>query len=328
MGAALALAGALRFASLSDETTTSIKSLLFARPWHRPPLAPLLTHSIPLPPSQLGLLAGLLTVGITGLLAKPALGHRGQLVASLLAALCPALVLSGSRWGYASLVIPLTAMVALALLRSISRPDVPATGLLAGSTALLLLSDWPAWAPVLAWYAWLRFFTPGWLFGGRSLPARRGLAYGMVAALGVVGLAIWDGADPRKAMSADKFPLGPEAAEALLNGVSGLWLGRSGNWALPSKVALAVALAALVVLGYRRACGRGEQRWGTILLVGSAGAFLPALAIHPWIPIAADKHLWYMTPLVICLASAALWPRSYEPAATEGIHWGAVDPDG
>ena len=61
-------------------------------------------------------------------------------------------------------------------------------------------------------------------------------------------------------------------------------------------------------MGWQRARRAGSGPWASVLVVGSAGAFIPALAFHPLVPYAADKNLWYTSPMLLCLAAAAVWP--------------------
>ena len=82
------------------------------------------------------------------------------------------------------------------------------------------------------------------------------------------------------------------------------------------RCALALLIGAAVFQGWRvrtNATGEGGNAWASVLVVGSAGALIPALALHPWIPVAAYKYLWFTSPFVLCLGAAALPMKQEAP---------------
>lgn len=285
----------------------------FSVPWERPPLFDLVTV-IAGDGGRAAIATGIVSVLLCLPLARPALPAAGRLAVMGAAALCPAMVLAGAAWIPAALVVPLAIVVARLLADVLCRHDGGSPRALAVAAWLLLLADWPAWSPVLAWTGWLLVFRPSWLAPERARRASLALAAASGGGLLVYCWLLLAGADPRRAMGAGAFPLGLDAAMGLLSSFASPLLG-SGHGHPPWERAVAASLVvALVAAGWRRASRLGAGPWASVLVVGSAGSLVPALAIHPLLPFGADKNLWYASPMVICLAVAALWPRA-------DLHW-------
>ncbi|MCO4774323.1 MAG: putative metal-binding motif-containing protein, partial [Deltaproteobacteria bacterium] len=151
--------------------------------------------------------------------------------------------------------------------------------------------------------------------------------------LGYVALMM-TGSDPQEALGRARLPRGAAALQAHVDSIAALLLGRVGFLPPLARVALAGITAGITWLGWRRtAPNAAGSSWASVLLVGSGGGFVVALLVHPWIPIAIEKTLWYATPLVICLALAALWPSSaalqrLAPVLLAGLLVGCTDADG
>lgn len=304
---ALGLAVLLRLNRIEALGTVTVPTP-FAQPWHRPPLFDAITAAFGGRPDLPALCVGLVAVALTFGLARPALPLAGRLLVLLLAAAAPAMVLAGALWVPAALVVPAAAWAALLLAGVLSRHDGGSPGLLAVATALLLMTDWPAWAPVLAWLGWLLVFRPAGLDPRRANRAL--IALGVGAAIGGVaaGFVLLHGGRPDEAMKTAHAPLGREAAQALVDAVAAPWLGTGRGVGPGLRAAVAVLVAGMVWMGWRRARRAGAGAWAGTLVVGSAGALIPALAIHPVLPFAVDKHLWYTSPMVLCLLVASIWP--------------------
>ena len=292
----------------------TMRAPLGVEPWHRPPLLDGITLlAAPGRRDLVALASGLLVVYLVGRLAVQHLGARGALAAMALAALCPPLVVAGAMWGHPNLTVPLTAVTALLLVAQLERPSrssLIGLGLLA---ALLTASDWAGWAPVMAWGIWLAAFPPWWAERTRTRQAALALGLGFAAAMALYLLMAARGADPRAALGWSSVPHGLLALQAHVDSVASLLLGRVGHLPGLLRDGLAGCTVALVAVGFRRAFAT-RRPWASVLLVGSGGALLAALVVHPWIPIAVEKSLWYMTPMVLCLALAAV-RRPRAPAA-------------
>ncbi len=261
------------------------------------------------------LVVGLAGIAAVALLASPALPGAGRLLAMLGAAVAPALVLAGALWTPQTLLVALVAWTAYLLHGVLARHDGGSPRWLGAAAAALLLTDWPAWCPVLAWLGWLLVFRPAWLDPVRA--RRAAVALGAASAAGVVAYValLVHGAEPGRLFGTDDLPLGREAAVALLDAVAAPVLGHGRAHPDAVRAGAAVLVGACVFQGWRRATRAGSGPWGSVLVVGSAGALVPALATHPVLPFAADKNLWYTSPMVLCLAVAAFWPidRFVEP---------------
>jgi hypothetical protein len=225
-----------------------------------------------------------------------------------LAAVCPTLVITGSVFSPHVLLILCACGASLALIE-VLRTDREALPLvLAAATTALLISDWPAASPVLAWIGWLLFFRPQWLAPRRARRAVIGLIAGCVLPVVAYVWIMYAGAQPAEVLGAALFPIGGEAAKQLLGSISGLWLGMSTAGSLTTEIFTGLLLIGLAVRGWKRAHRAGAPAWASVLLVGSLGALVPALAIHQALPFAAYKNLWFMTPMLLTLSVAAFWP--------------------
>jgi hypothetical protein len=257
---------------------------------------------------QLSLLLSLLTVAAVGILVRRALPEGGRLLGMALAAVCPTLVITGSVFSPHVLLILCACGASLALIE-VLRTDGQALPLvLAGATTTLLISDWPAASPVLAWIGWLLFFRPEWLAPRRARRALTGLIAGCVLPLFAYVGIMYAGAQPAEVLGAAQFPVGAEAVKELLGSISGLWLGMSTGGSPTTEVCIGLVLVGLAVRGWKRAHRAGAPAWASVLLVGSLGALVPALAIHQALPFAAYKNVWFMTPMLLTLSVAAFWP--------------------
>lgn len=280
----------------------------FTRPWHRPP-----THDTvaQLFGGDLGLAAVVIGVGgvaATAAVASLALPPAGRLSAAALAALVPAMVLCGAFWTPQGLLAIAVAWTAYLLHGVLGRHDRGSPRWLGVAVATLLLVDWPAWSPVLAWIGWLLVFRPAWLAPERARAALLALGAGSAAGLVGYGALLFHGAAPADLFGTADLPLGQEAALAVLDAISAPVLGHGRAFTPGARAAGALLVGAFVFMGWRRATRAGAGPWASVLVVGSAGALVPALAIHPVLPFAADKNLWFLSPLVLCLAVAAVWP--------------------
>lgn len=280
---------------------------LFYRPWDRVPLLDLLTLPFGGGRQWLAVALGTLTAVAAVALASRALSRRGTRAVAVVAVVLPSLVWAGAWWSHVALVVLATLLAASALAAVLEEDGGGFAWGVAGTVFVLLLTDWPAWAPALAWAGRLWIFPPGAIPAARIRRAAVAVATGVGAAIPVyVGLLTF-GADPERALAAEETPLGPEALVAVVEAAAGVLLGRSRGlpWVVVAGAAFAVVAAAWG--GARRAEAAGRSGWGDVLLVGSLGAFVPALAAQPWIPLASDKHVWYMAPLVVCLGAAAVF---------------------
>jgi len=284
--------------------------VLLHRPWQHPPVLDLLTLPLASHRGVVILALAMAAVVVSALLAREALGRRGALVVMALSAICPSLVFSGSFWGHHAPVIPGIALLALLLTRSLTGSFRGGVAPIAVVTAITLLSDWPAWAPVLAWGAWLAVFRPPSLSRQRARHAAAGLGLGALLAMPVYGWMFIDIGDPGFALGARSMPTGLAAIEALLDALAGLLLADPSGHSLGLRCGAALTVVVTVSVGAVRASRFGSPLWASVLVMGTAGALVPALAIHPWLPIAAGKNIWYMSPLVLCLTAAALWPAT------------------
>lgn len=311
-GALLAVLGLAAFAVRSFASTQlpanpAAQIPLFHRPWDRPPLLDLL--SVPFVSGRHWLAIALGTLAVLALvrLASDALPRRAVVAVGLVGLLLPSMVWAGAWWAHIGLVLLLTILAATEIAGVLERDGEGFASPAAFAVWVLVLSDWPAWAPVLAWAGWLWVFPPRDISERRVRRAAWAVAAGILAALPVyVGLLL-RGANPATALAAREVALGPEALLSIVDALAGVLLGRSRGlpWAVVAGAALVTLTAAMV--GVRRARAGGRPGWGDVLLVGSLGAFVPALAAQPWIPLAADKHVWYMAPLVVCLGAAAIF---------------------
>lgn len=256
---------------------------------------------------------GLTVVALTGLLVRRVAEDRGALLAALGAAVAPSLVLAGCFWSPRVLVIPAVTLTGLALHRTL-QSGRGGTGL-AAAALITVLADWTGWPPVLAWLGWLTVFRPRWMPATQARAGWLPLAVASAVGLLACGILVAVEGDPRYALGADAVPLGAAGLREIVRGPAGLVLGR-----LAPQSAIALSITAVLTLlgvwwGARVASERGHRMWGSVLLTGSLGAFVPALAAHPWIPLAGDKNLWTLTPFVLALLLAAALPRSWWRAA-------------
>ena len=281
----------------------------FVLPWVRPPLFDAVTVSFP-SPALAALIIGLLSAALCWWLARPALPPAGRLAVMAAAALCPAMVLAGAMWLPSALAIPMAIVTARLLIDTLGRHDGGSPVALGVATLGLLLVDWPAWSPVLAWIGWLAVFRPAWLAPDRARRALLALLAAAALAALAYGWLLGRGADPVATLGSSAFPVGARAALALLGTAAAPLLGAAWDHGLPLQAATAILVALFIAVGWRRAVRAGAAPWASVLAVGSAGALVPALAIHPLLPFAADKNLWYTSPMVLCLMVAAFWPRS------------------
>ena len=301
---------------------------LFFRPLIRPPLLDLL--SAPLPDRQWAVLAlSAATILVTAALARHALGSLGGVAAAALAAVCPALVQAGAVWIPPSLVVLTVPALGLGLVACLQGRG-PGTEGVAALAVLALASDWAAWAPVLAWLGWMTALRPEWMPKEQARPAARGLVLAVVLAGPAYAWIAATHHDLAEALGVSRLPLGADAIEALLGAVAAPWLGSMTETPLALRLAVAAAVVGALWFGHRKATGTGQQVWGGVLLVGSAGAFVPALAAHPWLAIGAEKNVWYMSPFVLCLALSAAWPVRRAPmlAVLALLLVGCTDGDG
>ncbi len=281
----------------------------FVDPWVRPPLFDAVTVAFP-SPFLAALLLGLASALLCWWLARPALPPAGRLAVTAAAALCPAMVLSGAMWLPSALAIPFAIVTARLLIDVLGRHDGGSPAALGLAALGLLLVDWPAWSPVLAWVGWLAVFRPAWLAPDRARRALLALLAACAVAALVYAWLLSRGADPVGVLAAGSFPVGTQAALALLGTASAPLLGAAWGNGLALQAATSVVVVAFVAVGWRRAVRAGAAPWASVLTVGSAGALVPALAIHPLLPFAADKNLWYTSPMVLCLMVASFWPRA------------------
>jgi len=279
---------------------------LLHRPWDRPPLLDLLTLPFQDGRQWLAVALGTLTVVAVTALAARALPRRGVIAVAVAGIFLPSLVWAGAWWAHVSLVVLVTVLAATALARVLDEDRTGFAAWTAVAVWVLVLTDWPAWAPALAWAGRLWVFPPSSLPAARVRRAAVAVTVGIAAAAPVYVGLMMRGADPERALAAKEVPLGPDALLAVVESAAAVVLGRTRGlpWAVVGGTAIVTVVATW--MGARRAAAAGRAGWGDVLLVGSLGAFVPALAAQPWIPLAADKHVWYMAPLVVCLGAAAL----------------------
>ena len=261
-------------------------------------------------PGLAALVIGLASVALCLALARPALPPAGRLAVMAAAALCPAMVLSGAMWLPSALAIPLAIITARLLIDTLSRHDGGSPAALGVAALGLLLVDWPVWSPVLAWVGWLAVFRPAWLAPDRARRALLALLAACAVAALIYAWLLSLGAGPEVTMGSGSFPVGARAALALLGTASAPLLGAAWDHGMALQAATAILVVAFIAVGWRRACRAGSAPWASVLAVGSAGSLVPALAIHPVLPFAADKNLWYTSPMVLCLMVASFWPRN------------------
>jgi len=336
-GALLFAAGAVRVhRSTVLRPNPALERELLRTPLDHPPLLDVVTLLVG-SDRRVGVavLAGVLAVWVVGLLSKRALGDGAALLAMSAAVVTPPMVFLGSWWSHESLAVVIAAGTALLLIRVLDDgPTPPRLAGLALSGLLLTSSSWVGIAPLLAWTAWLGVFAPWWLEPGRARAAAGAL--GLAAVVSMVGLVamMMTGSDPQGALGFARLPTGLAALTMHVDSVATLLLGRVGRYPVTVRVALAAITTALVVLGWKRTAPQteGQSSWASVLLVGTAGGFAVALFVHPWIPIAVEKALWYAAPMLLCLAVAALWPRSaplrrLAPLLVLGVLVGCTDAD-
>lgn len=307
-GGILVLATKLRLAQQRAVTGDLPRLVAFPDPPARVPFLDVLAWPAAVDRLQLSLLLSLLTVAAVGLLVRRALPEGGRLVGMGLAALCPTLVITGSVSSPHVLLILCACGASLALIEVLRSNRRSPPLVLAAATTALLISDWPAASPVLAWIGWLLFFRPRWLAPRRTRRALIGLGMGSVLPAFAYAGIMYAGAQPAEVLGRAHFPVGAEAARQLLGSISGLWLGMSTAGGLTADVLIGLLLIGLAILGWKRAHRAGAPAWASVLLVGSLGALVPALAIHQALPFAAYKNVWFMTPMLLTLSVAAFWP--------------------
>ncbi len=307
-GGILTAAAALRLAELKGVAEGLPRVVLFPDPPTRVPLLDVLAWPLGTDQLQLSLLLSLLTVAVVGIGVRLALPEGGRLAGMTLAAICPTLVITGSMFSPHALVILCACTASIALIQTL-RNDAESPPLALGvATTALLMSDWPAASPVLAWIGWLLFFRPSWLKPARARRALIGLGSGAVVGGLAYAAILKAGARPAEALGAAHFPVGAAAITQLFGSASGLWLGSSDLGGSRIEAAFGLLLVGAALVGWRRAHQAGAPAWASVLYVGSFGALVPALAIHQALPFAAYKNLWFMTPMLITLSVAALWP--------------------
>lgn len=279
--------------------------VLFHRPWDRVPLLDLLSSPFGTRREYLAMALGALAVVAVAHLAADALPRRAAIGVGVVAVVLPSMVWAGAWWSHAGLVL-LVCIVAARALAEVLDHDGEGFPLDAAMFLwVLLLTDWPAWAPVLAWAGRLWVFPPEHLPAPRVRRATLAVTAAVLAALPLyVGLLLM-GANPETALSAREMPLGAEALFAVAEALAGTIAGRTKGLPIVVTLGLAVLMIGAALVGARRVKER-RPGWADVMLVGSLGAFVPALAAQPWIPLAADKHVWYVGPLVLCLGAAAV----------------------
>ena len=297
--------------------------------WERVPLYQLLDALVPGPAALLPILLGALTLVAVLELGRRGPGRGHALVAGALAAALPSAVLVGSTPWTGALQAALVTGTTLALVAAVESPSTRTGGWLFAAALALLLTNWTAWPPVLAWLAWLTFLRPADCSTAR---ARAGLvALGAAAGLAaaVYGVLLLRGVDPPAALGRPRPRLGEEALGDLLDAFSGLLGGQSRGLSLASRLTLAAAAVGLPAAGLLRLRGDARlRRWKGVVAMGSLGALLPALILHPWIPTAGIKSLWTLSPL-LPLLMAGLLPRRAPLAALAALTLvGCTDADG
>ena len=321
----LALGAALRHQDFLALAEAPRHPALFARPWARPPLLDLLTPS-GLDRHWVALVLGLLLLVVVAELGRMTLGSWGGLAIAAAAAFCPALMTAGSIWLPQSLVVVAVPLLALALHGTLKAGRPGIAGLAVAST-LTLLTDWTAWSPVLAWLGWVTVFRPEWMGAADARRAASGLAAGVLVAGPVYLLLLVQNPGLQEALGAHRLALGGQAVDELLLAPAALWMGVSRDAPLLLRLGLSLTVVGAVIVGPRRAAKAGHRLWGALLFAGTAGAVVPVLAAHPWLGTAGDKNLWWMSPLVLCLAAAAVWPARLVPLLAALLLVGCTDAD-
>lgn len=225
-------------------------------------------------------LCGVLLIPLVDGLLPASVGLRRGMV--LLAAVLPAAVVASARHVPVALVALLLTAAALQLLRVLEGRG--AAWWLGLFVSLALLSDWTAWAPLGAWWLWLRIFAepqPGLLVRGAARALDAAL---VVGTLGLV-FVLWRTPDLWTALGMDRFPLGLAALFAFFD----TWGGQL--WPRPS--ALGPALRSIVDVGafvVVIAAARESALPARIVSVGLVGGFVVGLALHQWWPVLGEKH--------------------------------------
>lgn len=305
---------------------------LFELPLGQPPLLDLVTLPFAEHRVVVALLGGLVTLPMVARLASRGLAAGPALVVLALAAVAPPLVFAGSWWAPPNLTVPLALGTALLLVAVLDQGPTPARTVGLGVLGFLLAAaDWAGMVPLLAWTAWLVLYRPWWLERERAWAAAKPLAAASaLTLLGWTGMML-AGSDPRLALGTEALPRGLDAVVMHVDSLASLVLGRVHMFPVAVRVVLAGATLALLVRGWRRAVPRDRppaSSWGSVLLWGSLGAFGIALLLHPWIPVAVEKSLWFVSPLVICLLVAGLAPKRGLTPLLAVFLVGCVDVDG
>ncbi len=321
----LALGAVLRHQNFLSLPEAPKHPVLFGTPWARPPLLDLLTPA-GIDRHWVALVLGVLLLAVVAQLGRMALGAWGGLGVAATAAFSPALISAGSIWLPQSLVVVAVPLLAIVLHRTLKEPDAAVWPLVLVAT-LTLLSDWTAWSPVLAWLGWVTVFRPEWMGAGDARRATRGLVAGIAVAGPAYLLLLLQHPDLQEALGAHKLSMGRDAVEELLLAPAALWMGVSRSEPLLLRLGLSTLAVVAVIVGPQRAAKTGQRLWGSLLFAGTAGALVPLLAAHPWLGTGGDKNLWWMTPMVLCLAFAAVWPARRIPLVAALLLFGCTDAD-
>jgi len=323
----MAAAGIRLAAAGTHGLVPRIRTPLGIEPWHHPPLLDAITLlAAPERRELVAVASGVLVVLLVGHLVLRHLGPPAALVAMAIAAVCPPLVHAGSWWSHSNLTVPLVAATALLLLRSLERPSRGALVGLGVLAALLAASDWAGWAPVMAWGIWLAASPPWWIEQTHARRAAVALGIGFGVALCLYALMASRGAEPRAALGWSSIPTGLAALQGHVDSIAALLVGRARHLPALARDVIAMTTIALVAIGTRRAAAH-HRPWAGVLFVGCAGTLAAALVVHPWIPIAVEKSLWYITPMVLCLALAAVWRTRLPTAALLALALVGCDAD-
>jgi len=267
-------------------------------PWDGPPLLEVVTTL--LGQTAVAWLGGAAALVGVALLARRGLSPRGALVATGIAAIAPPLVFGGAWWAPANVSIPLTLATAWLLMDVLDgQPRAWALGLMG---VALGAADWFGFAPLAAWTIWLAVFRPGWVGPEEGRRALGALAGATAATLGLWTLMAMTGTDPHR-LFAGGLPEGLDALRMHVDSLAGLVVGRTPFLPLAARVGMGAVVVGLVWRGARAAQGTA---WGGVLTVGSAGAFVLALWMHPMVPMAQEKALWAVAPLVVLIGVCGL----------------------